>query len=235
MKARSNHRWFPAVKVIFLATFVLMSSGCAEYSWMNPVLVWREWPEDDRYVVPFHRRLENVRQFGDDADRYTPGEQVTVANQLTSLIRSNKNATMRATATRAIGQFPSSLAAIGIGLAMADTDATVRVAATEACRWQADEASRQRLIALLKDEDVDVQLAAIEHLGGFPHPATVTALGEFLDHADPAVQVQAVDALRTASGRDYGNNLSLWRSFVRGEDPPIPPKGSFVSRARSFF
>lgn len=235
MKARSNHRYVLSAKTILLAMIVLFGGGCAEYSFLNPVLVWREWPEDDRYVVPFHRRLDDIRRFGEDANRYSPSEQATVANQLTALIRENKNAMMRATATRSVGRFPSSLAGTGIGLAMADDDEIVRIAATGACRWQADEASRQRLIALLQDESIDVQLAAIKHLGGFPHPSTVSALGEFLDHKDPAVQVEAITALRTASGRDYGTNLALWRSFVRGEDPPVPPKGSFVSRAKDLF
>lgn len=209
--------------------------GCAEYSWLNPVLVWQEWPEDERYVVPFHRRLDEVRRIGDAADRYSPTEQVRLSDQLVSIIREDRNALMRATATRAIGRFPSSLAGEGIALAMADEDWTVRVAATEACRWQADDSGRQQLIALLGDENLDVQIAAIRQLGDFPHATTLTALGEFLDHNDPAVQVEAVEALRTASGRDYGNDLSLWRSFVRGENPPLPEKGSLVSRARDLF
>lgn len=235
MKARSNHRYVLRPMAVLLAMIVLFGGGCAEYSFLNPVLVWQEWPEDNRYVVPFHRRLEDVRRYGESADSYSPSDQAAVANQLTALIRENKNAMMRAEATRSVGRFPSSLAGTGIGLAMADDDEIVRVAATEACRWQADEASRQRLIALLQDESIDVQLAAIKQLGAFPHATTVSALGEFLDHKDPAVQVQAITALRTASGRDYGTNLALWRSFVRGENPPVPPKGSFVSRAKDLF
>jgi len=218
-----------------MATLAILCGGCAEYSWLNPVLVWSEWPDDERYVVPFHQRLDEIRHVGDSVHRYSPQEQSDYSTQLTAVIRDNKNSIMRAEATRAIGHFPSSLASTGIGLAMADEDATVRIAATDACRWQADDASRQRLTAMLQDESIDVQLASIKQLGDFRHESTIAALGEFLDHTDPAVQVQAVNSLRTASGRDYGTNLSLWKGFVRGENPPIPPKGSFVSRATSFF
>ncbi|MFT5471621.1 MAG: hypothetical protein ACI8UO_006756 [Verrucomicrobiales bacterium] len=220
---------------IFLLLIVLAFTGCAELSWMNPVLVLREWPEDDRYIVPFHQRVEEIRRIGYGAEQYSPEEQLSVATQLTDLIRESKNPLLRATATRSLGRFPSSLASTGIGLAMVDEDWAVRVSATEACRWQADEAAQQRLVAMLKDESVDVQIAAIRELSNFPGGTTITALGEFLDHTDPAVQIRAIDSLRTVSGRDYGNNFALWRSFVRGENPATPPKGSIVSRARSFF
>jgi hypothetical protein len=194
---------------------------------MNP-MIQMERREDARYGTLFHKRLDEIRRVGAGVKRYSPNERTMMAAQLTTLIKEDSNPVLRANATRALGNFPAPLASIGIGLAMADDDFEVRIAATEACRVQNDDTSRQRLVALLQDDRLDVQLAAIKQLAEFEqHPTTIAALGEFLDHENPVLQARAVETLSQTSGRDYGDNLKIWKQFVLGRNPPIAPKGSF--------
>ncbi|HIF31926.1 MAG TPA: HEAT repeat domain-containing protein [Planctomycetes bacterium] len=215
---------------------LLVLSGCAEYAWLNP-MIQLERHRDSQFVTPFHERLDEIHRVGlaAAADQYTPDEQTMMASELTAIISEDSNPVLRASATRALGHFESSLASTGIGLAMADDDAEVRISATEACGDQFDEQALQRLIALLRDDSTDVQISAIKTLADFPHPTTIVALGEFLDHDDPALQVLAVKSLKQNSGKDFGNNLDLWKKFIQGGDPVEPPKGAFSIRGSEFF
>jgi hypothetical protein len=40
-----------------------------------------------------------------------------------------------------------------------------------------------------------------------------------LDDPDPALQRRAVESLRQVTGRDFGNDVVAWRTYVQGGEP----------------
>ena len=88
--------------------------------------------------------------------------------------------------------------------------------------------------ALRSDVDSDVRLAAAKALGETKNPAAVAALGEALSDSDPAMQYQAVLALKQSTGKDLGDNVERWQQYVKGELPKDPTP-SLADRVRRLF
>jgi HEAT repeat protein len=88
---------------------------------------------------------------------------------------------------------------------------------------------------LSSDVEMDVRLAAVKALGETRDAGAVAALGEALEDRDPAMQYQAVRSLRNLTGEKLGNDVNLWRQYVRGELPPESRPISFAEDIRRMF
>ncbi len=117
-----------------------------------------------------------------------------------------------------------------------DTDPSVRRAA---CRAWGRRGGKQSVEALANtlgsDTDLDVRIAAARELASFSDPIAYQALGLALEDEDPAMKYRAVESLRRASGRDFGNNLDSWRQFAQGSDPGPDTPISVAERIRGMF
>lgn len=209
--------------------------GCAEFAWLNPMLR-RQWKEDEALAPTFHTHLKRVRELEHKVAKMPPDQQQRIAAELTRLIREDRNTLLRSTAVRSLSALPPELSQQGIQIAATDPDPRLREAACEALGNLGDAAALSTLVALVReDEQLDVRLAATRQLGRFKDPEAIAALGVALDDPNPAMQFRAVHALREVSGRDYGDDLELWRAYVRGEDPPPRDGPSFAERIRNWF
>ena len=123
---------------------------------------------------------------------------------------------MRAIA-RALGSFGVPIAAAGLQAASEDSESAVRIAACDAWTRRRGPEAVAALSALLKnDSDVDVRLAASAALATFPPDVASQHLSQVLQDRDPAVQVAAMDALRTATGLELGNDINQWARHIQG-------------------
>jgi HEAT repeat protein len=123
----------------------------------------------------------------------------------------------------------------GIQFAAADESPQLRVAACEALGKVGDSAAVDILAVLVEhDEEIDVRLAATSELASFSNPPSLRALGIALDDPNPALQFRAMQSLKVASGRHFGDDIAMWKSWIRGEEP-IEPAPSVAEQMRKLW
>ena len=219
----------------WLAVLLLGASGCADGPFVAYNPYYRhQWREDQKYGQTFHQQREEIRQLGAEAGRYSEPEQARLCQELVKLIREDPNPLLRQTAVTALAAFEHPDAESGLQIGLADADPAVRAAACRAWAARGGDRALTRLAeALGSDTDQDVRLAAARELARFSDPVAVRALGAALEDDDPALQYRAVQSLKKASGRDFGDDVGAWRQFVAGQEPP--PRPSLVQRLRQLF
>ncbi len=231
-----RHQQLPGMLcTCLLAALVLWSAtlvGCAELSGLNPYYR-QQWAEDERIMPSYHTYLQQIRDIESQVAGMDAAEQQRVAGELTRLIRDDQNKLLRLAAVRSLSQFPPDLSRTGVLLAASDADRDLRVVACAALARLGDEQAIGLLASLVeKDTDLDVRVAAAGALAGRREAQAFQALGLALDDSNPALQFRAMQSLRESSGRDYGNDIALWRAWLRGENPQEPTT-SVADRFRS--
>lgn len=211
--------------------------GCAEgpvpyIMSLNPKLR-REWEADEMYEPTLHRQLAEVEALRESAADLSAPRQRHWSGELTYILEQNDNPLLRAAAVKALGEFTVPEANEGLRVALTDADAKVRKTACAAWGARGSEEALQRLAETLgTDTDLDVRIAAARELRRFEDPTAYQALGLALQDPDPALQYQAIESLREASGKDYGNDLQAWQRFAQGQDPGPEHSPSVAQRLR---
>ncbi len=214
-------------------------AGCAKGPlWRTGYIspwVRKKWTEDERYGPTLFTRLPAIESLADRAAWMDPAEREQVSREFAEQLRTETNPLVRINLVRALGAFPTETAAEALRTAITDSDSEVRMAACDAWERRGGREALETLAAVVgSDTSLDVRLAATRSLAAFPDPAAVRALGIALDDADPALQYRAVQSLKSASGVDYGTDLTAWRQFVRGETPLPSREPSLVERLRNW-
>ena len=219
---------------VLLLAWTALCSGCAELNWLNPISR-KQWAEDEKILPSYFTHLQRIRALESQAARMDPMEQQRVAGELTRLIREDANIVLRVAAVHSISAFPPELCLQAIQFAAADSNSELRVAACEALGKLGSPDAVDLLAALVEsDQDLDVRLAATRELGAFSENRSLYALGVALNDPNPALQYRAVQSLKRASGRNYGDDIAMWRSWTRGENP-IEPSPSLAEQFKRWF
>jgi HEAT repeat protein len=79
---------------------------------------------------------------------------------------------------------------------------------------------------LASDTDDDVRLAATRALGAFNDPAAIRGLAVALDDTNTAIQYRAMESLKRSTGRNLGNDIVAWRTFVESVESNGSPTES---------
>jgi len=203
---------------------------------LNPKLR-RQWEEDERYQPTLHRQLAEVRALRDAESLLSEAEQRHWCGEFKYILEHHENPILRAEAVKTLAVFSVAEANESLQIAMNDADADVRIAACAAWGTRTgQEAMEQLAQALRADADLDVRIAAARELGHFDDRYVHRALGLALEpREDPALQYRAVESLKRASGRNYGNDLAAWRQFAAGEDPGPEYTPSLAERLHELF
>ncbi len=207
---------------------------------MRSVSGWTFWPFGNKSdTVPGltspPERLAAIRTAVKEASSGGADEQERVSRELAAALADEKDPLIRLEIVRGVGGLQSPTVAWILRAALKDTDLDVRVAACKAWgRQRGAEAASLLSEVALSDIEAEVRLAAVRALGDVGDRGGVTALGKAIDDRDPTMQYCAVESLRKISGQDYGNDLSKWRQYAKGESP-APDKPSIASRVRSIF
>lgn len=228
----STRLYLPAL----LATSTVLA-GCAEGPMpylmsLNPRMR-QEWRADEMYQPTLHRQLAEMEALREAADNLSASKQRHWSGELTYILEHHDNPRLRAAAVETLAEFDVPESNKGLRVALSDKDATVRETACTAWGQRGDGEALQQLSKTLgSDTDLDVRIAAARELGRFSNPAAYQALGLALQETDPALQYQAMESLRRASGKDYGNDIDAWQRFVQGEDPGPEYSPSIAQRLR---
>jgi HEAT repeat protein len=210
-------------------------SGCAQPK-SGLLAQWNPfYKEDDfdprQYGPTLDDHAQEIRAMAERAETMTPEEREQTSQQLGARIQQETSPTMKRELVRALGRFETTMADAGLRMALADADPVIRRTAVEA--WGArrtPQAVEALSRTLSSDTDLDVRMAAAKALGTFNDRTAIEALGVALDDPDPAMQYCAIQSLRTATGRDYGGDVSAWRQVVQGIEPTNFERPSFAER-----
>jgi HEAT repeat protein len=222
-----------------LVLYILLA-GCAEGpfaefgSW-NP-WIRQEWVEDEQFGPTYHKRIAEIKALRRQASELSPAQQQQFTVQLTDLVRNDPHPVIRAEAVRTLAEFSNSHVLPGLQAAALDPEPSVRIAACHAWSRRGGPQALEALSEVVRqDADLDVKIAATVELGKFQDQLAVQALGVALNDQDPALQYQAVQSLKSASGRDLGDSIPAWRDYVAGRPPVREHEPSIVERLRSLF
>jgi HEAT repeat protein len=179
-------------------------------------------------------QIAMLRELGKQAPASTAEQAQRTSELLAAMLPKERDALIRVEVVRALQKYQTPTASAAIVSAMKDQETDVRVAACEALGRRGGPESVTVLVGALRgDVDVDVRLAAARALGQSHDPAAIQALGGALDDKDPAMQYRAVLSLKSATGKDFGNDVKLWQQYVKGEMPDTAP--SLADRMRNMF
>ena len=190
-------------------------------------------------------RVETIQKMGEYAATHGPAEKESVAVKLAQDIQTEKDPLVRIVLIRTLGKIPNETAAAVLYAGIKDPDPEVRM---EVCTaWgkrvhesltkggglppgRTEDIAVQVLAgALAGDTNLDVRFAAARALGEVPHdPRAIAALGVALKGSDnPAMTYRVVSSLKSASGKDYGDDVKQWQQYADAFIPqqPVTPDG----------
>jgi HEAT repeat protein len=166
----------------------------------------------------------------------TMSEQDHWSREMEYILTTHSNPLLRIEAVKTLAALPTPTATKALQVAAKDDDSGVRIAA---CRAWARRGGKDGVEALARilgsDTDLDVRITAANELAEFSDPIAYQALGLAIGDEDPALTYRAIQSLREASGRDFGNNLDAWQQFAQGGDPGPDTPISMAERLRGLF
>jgi HEAT repeat protein len=201
--------------------------GCADgplYQ-MKHLSPWHqaEWKRDRELGPTFGQRMAELDLLAARLPGMSPDEQQQWALLLERIATKDTSPEMRSRAVTVMSKLDGEIATRALNVASTDEVEKVRLAACRAWAEQQTPQARDMLMSLARtDESVYVRQAAIRSMGQFKDAEVRTALASALDDKNPAVQQQAVVALRSVTGRDFGGDLDAWRQFVETGDASEP-------------
>jgi HEAT repeat protein len=225
---------------LFFAVFLAALTGCADgpvpyLASLNPRLR-RQWEADELYRPTLHRQLAEVAALRASARGLTREQQRHWSGEMAHIIETHDHPLLRSEAVTTLAVLSVPESHEGLRIAARDPDSTVRIDACRAWGVKGGQEAMEQLAELLgNDTDVDVRITAARELARFSDPLAYQSLGLALDDDDPALQYRAVESLKTASGKNFGNDLDAWRRFAQGEDPGPEYTPSLAERLREYF
>lgn len=223
-----------------IAFTVLCVCGCQDgplyaLKVANPYYSMREWKEDEAIGVTDHERRKELTLLAETIGQMPDNKQQFWAGHLNQLIDSDDSPEMRRLAVRAAGRIkdPSAIAMIEKGLD--DDSMKVRMEACRSLGQRQDDQSIRMLAATIGTEtSEDVKHAAMTALGKYDDQTAVDTLKLALSDRDPATREVAMESLRGATGKDYGDDPQVWIAALDGKPTEQVPT-RLAERIREIF
>jgi hypothetical protein len=203
---------------------------------VNPYFTMKEWKEDEALGVTDHERRKQLARLAETIDQLPPDRQEFWAGHLHKMLENDQSAEMRRLVVRAAGRLDSPTALEMIEQGLDDTSTKVRM---EACRSlgrksENEDATRLLVAAIGTDTSQDVKHSAMDALANHKNKIAVDSLRLALSDRNPATRTLAVQSLRGATGKNYGDDPQVWIAALDGkptEETPI----RFADRLRDLF
>lgn len=214
---------------LMLVALLAAGSGC-KAGW---------WPLGGRVsdtvpgITPPRERILALKQIAKQAAAASSEERERIAVQVAEGYPRETDPLVRLEIIRTLGSCPGPTAEATLAEAIKDKDADVRIAVCQAFGKHRNKAASQVLQERLgADSDLDVRLAAAKALGEVRDPDCAAALGAALEDRNPAMQYQAVCALRKVAPVDLGNDVERWRQYAKDGSIAPPRPVSLAERLR---
>lgn len=219
-----------------LLIIVSLSAGCQT----GPISRMLARKDQTTYRTPTVRSNEAIALAAKSTGEES-AEQQEILNELARRIQSESDPLVRETLIQSIASFPMPLADQVLEAGLRDSDAGVRQQCCRSLGSRGRPASAAALAQVIRnEEDLDVRLAATQALGNIQSPEAAQALVAALEDNSPAMQYAGVQAMRGATGKDFGGDVSAYLAYARGEEAPMvatkpePTSGNFLRRLSPF-
>jgi HEAT repeat protein len=217
-------------KCLILNILLLVVTGCAKddipdvYEYLP---AWGPFAEKNTSGMKTPaERMEELRELASTGKSQPADVRARIAGQLAQGLPAETDPLVRCELVRALGAHACPVSAECLRQTMQDPDPDVRIACCEAWGNFGGVEAVQTLSAVVTgDENQDVRMAAVKALGTTGESGAVQALTPALEDDNPAMQVTAVESLRTVSGRDFGYDVNAWREYAGGREPQIEQEG----------
>jgi HEAT repeat protein len=209
---------------------VLGGSGCAgRYpSWMP----FGHKPERMAGVPSPFERIEHFKQLREKAPTTGADMKAQVVQDLVKELQKEEDPILRAEILRTVAVYGGPVADSVLRAALNDPETDVRTIVCDLLGKRGDAESTKLLCGVLSgDIDKDVRMAAARALSTSRDPEAIAALGRALEDTDPAMQHRAMASLREVTGKDLGNDVDRWRTYVKNGSP-TPGSPSVAERIR---
>lgn len=155
------------------------------------------------------------------ARTYGRGEPYTA--RYAQIAQTDTDYLVRATAIRALNRSRDASATPLFLKALDDENSRVRLEAAKALANVPDEAAQAKLLKMAGDdqEERDVRIAATDALRNFKRLEVARGLIGLLNQRDFGVSWQALQSLRSITGRDYRYDESAWLGLLASPENPF--------------
>jgi HEAT repeat protein len=186
-------------------------------------------------VITPAMRIAAIREGGARARDTDDAEQAKAVEELVTQIRTERDPIVRKAIQEAVAEYDVPMARQVLIAGLNDDDLDVRLAC---CYRLGDRAEPEAVPALRKilesDDKLDVRLAAADALGKINTPESIDALSIAVKDRDPALQYAGVEALKSISGQDLGNDVKAWQQFTEQPPPVAQPEVSVADKLRKY-
>ncbi len=194
----------------------------------NPYYAWGDWKRDTELGLTDFQRREQLTDLVASIGSMPAERQQFWSDHLQAMIENDESPEMRRLAIQAAGNLNAIASIDLIEKGLDDDSVKVRM---EACRALAsagslnpqgksqDAANVARMLAstLGTETNEDVRHAAMSALAQHKSPIAVNALRTALKNRNPATQTLAMESLRGATGKNYGDDPQVWIAALDGK------------------
>lgn len=220
--ARLFQPWAAGVRISYFA-LIIGCAGCTQLAEFRNPFAGPPPAYKSEYGLSPAEKADQLRGLVIRAKTMSRPQQDATSQDLTRTLGTVQDAILRREIIRALGAFPTQHAAQGLHQAAEDEDPLVRIAAAEAWGMRHDREAESVLSSLLTtDPNVDVRQAAIRALATFGGADTLHHLSIALQDRDPAIQLAAIQALKSTTGQDLGNDVNKWIAYAKASAPSTP-------------
>lgn len=244
MTIKSNnhrHRRGTLVTTIAIAaSSVVTICGCQDgplyaLKVANPYFTMREWKRDEELGVTDHQRRQELAKLAETIDTLPEDRQQFWVGHLEQMLEHDESPEMRRLVVQAAGRLdgPDAIRLIEKGL----DDASVKVR-MEACRSlskkSGEEATRLLVATIGTDTNQDVKHSAMVALSEHKNQIAIDSLRLALSDRNPATRELAMESLRGATGKNYGDDPEVWIAALDGKPTEEAPV-RLADRVRDLF
>lgn len=230
-----------SVKAAALLAFLLTSStGCQDgplyaLKVANPYFSLSEWKKDDAIGVTDHDRRKELTILVDTIGSMPAAKQQFWSAQLKKMIEHDRSPEMRRLAIRAAGNLNEVSAISLVKQGLEDDSVKVRMEACKSLGRRTGDDSAQALSSVAGSEtNEDVRHAALNALASHKSPIAVNALRVALADRNPATRDLAMQSLKGATGKNYGDDPKIWIAALDGT-PTSEVETKIADRVRDLF
>lgn len=207
-------------------TILLASAGCTSLPWQ----------ENERTsIITPAMRIAAIREGAARARDADSTEQQRSVDEMVAQIRTERDPLVRRAIQESIAEYQVPLARDVLIAGLKDDNPEVQMTC---CRKLGERAEPESIAALREvlqaSDNLDLRLAATDALGQINTPEAIDALSVAVKDRDPALQYAGVEALKSLSGQDLGNDVKAWQQFTEQGDAVIQPKASLADKVRQY-
>ncbi len=217
---------FSRIRSVACLALLIAAAGCASLPFQE---------KERTSIITPGMRIAAIREAGARARDTDAAEQARSVDELVLQIRTESDPLVRRAIQESMAEYQTPLARDVLIAGLNDDDLDVQLTCCRKLGMRAEPVAVAALRGVLEtSEELDLKLAATDALGQINTPESIEALSLAVKDRDPALQYAGVEALKSLSGQDLGNDVKAWQQFTEQGQSVAAPKASLADKARQF-